>query len=50
MAVGFGMAALVGIPIGGAIQVVVRELRRGPDGEADPSELGTSSAADPVDI
>jgi predicted PurR-regulated permease PerM len=44
------VGALVGIPIGGAIQVVVRELRRGPDGEADPSELGPSSAADPVDI
>jgi predicted PurR-regulated permease PerM len=25
------VGALIGIPVGGAIQVVVREVRRGPD-------------------
>jgi len=44
------VGALVGIPFGGAIQVIVRELRRGPDAIVDPSELGTAPAGDPVDI
>ena len=33
------VGALVGIPFGGAIQVIVRELRQGPDAVVDPSEL-----------
>lgn len=44
------VGALVGIPVGGAIQVIVRELRRGPDAVVDPSDLGTAPAPDPVDI
>ena len=44
------VGALVGIPFGGAIQVIVRELRRGPDGMVDPSDLGPEPAPDPVDI
>jgi hypothetical protein len=28
----------------------VRELRRGPDADVDPSQLGTGPAPDPVDI
>ncbi len=44
------VGALVGIPFGGAVQVIVRELRRGPDGMVDPSDLGSEPAPDPVDI
>ncbi len=45
------VGALVGIPFGGALQVIVRELRRGPDAVVDASELhGPLTAADPSDI
>jgi predicted PurR-regulated permease PerM len=45
------VGALVGIPFGGAIQVVVRELRKGPDARVDESELhGPLTPADPTDI
>ncbi len=45
------VGALVGIPFGGALQVIVRELRRGPDAVVDHSELhGPLTAADPSDI
>ncbi len=45
------VGALVGIPFGGALQVIVRELRRGPDAVVDPSERhGPLTAADPSDI
>lgn len=45
------VGALVGIPFGGAIQVIVRELRRGPDAVVEPSELhGPLTSADPSDI
>ena len=45
------VGALVGIPFGGAIQVIVRELRRGPGAVVDPSELhGPLTAPDPSDI
>jgi len=45
------VGALVGIPFGGALQVIVRELRRGPDAMVDHSELhGPLTAADPSDI
>ncbi len=45
------VGALVGIPFGGAVQVIVRELRRGPDPVVEPSELhGPLTAPDPSDI
>ena len=45
------VGALVGIPFGGAIQVIVRELRRGPDAVVEPSDLhGPLTATDPTDI
>jgi len=45
------VGALVGIPFGGALQVIVRELRRGPDAVVDQSERhGSLTAADPSDI
>lgn len=45
------VGALVGIPFGGALQVIVRELRRGPDAVVDQSELhAPPTAADPSDI
>ena len=45
------VGALVGIPFGGAIQVIVRELRRGPGAVVDPSELhGPLTAPEPSDI
>ena len=45
------VGALVGIPFGGAIQVIVRELRRGPDAVVDPSEIhGPLAVTDPSDI
>jgi predicted PurR-regulated permease PerM len=45
------VGALVGIPFGGAVQVIVRELRRGPDAGVDPVELhGPPPTADPSDI
>jgi len=45
------VGALVGIPFGGALQVIVRELRRGPDAVVDQSERhGPLTAADPSDI
>ena len=44
------VGALVGIPFGGAIQVViVRELRKGPDGLVEPGP-GRADAAEPVDF
>jgi predicted PurR-regulated permease PerM len=42
------VGALVGIPFGGAIQVVVRDLRRGPDAEGDPGG-GAGGAVDEDD-
>jgi len=45
------VGALVGIPFGGAIQVIVRELRKGPDAVVSESELhGALTPADPTDI
>ncbi len=45
------VGALVGIPFGGALQVIVRELRKGPDAVVDHAELhGPLTAADPSDI
>jgi len=45
------VGALVGIPFGGAIQVIVRELRKGPDAVVAESELhGPLTPADPTDI
>ena len=45
------VGALVGIPFGGAIQVIVRELRKGPDAVVGESELhGPLTAAEPTDI
>jgi predicted PurR-regulated permease PerM len=45
------VGALVGIPFGGAVQVIIRELRKGPDAVVDPSELhGPLTAVDPTDI
>jgi len=45
------VGALVAIPLGGAVQVIIRELRRGPDAVGPPTEeeLATLSG-DPVDI
>ena len=41
----------MGIPFGGAIQVIVRELRKGPDAVVGESELhGPLTAAEPTDI
>jgi predicted PurR-regulated permease PerM len=47
------VGALIGIPFGGAIQVVIRELRKGPDGTEPPEELmgtGPPSVTEPADI
>ena len=44
------VGALVGIPVGGAIQVIVRELRRGPDAEVDRADEEPASVVEPVDI
>ncbi len=45
------VGALVGIPFGGAVQVIVRELRKGPDAVVAESELhGPLTAVDPPDI
>jgi predicted PurR-regulated permease PerM len=47
------VGALVGIPFGGATQVVIRELRKGPDAEVTPEELmgtGPPSMTEPSDI
>jgi predicted PurR-regulated permease PerM len=47
------VGALVGIPFGGAIQVVIRELRKGPDAPVAPEELmgkGPPSVSEPPDI
>jgi predicted PurR-regulated permease PerM len=42
------VGALVGIPFGGAIQVVIRELRKGPDAVVTPEELmGTGAPSFP---
>ena len=39
------VGALVGIPFGGAIQVIVRELRQGPDAIVHETEAGSRAAA-----
>jgi predicted PurR-regulated permease PerM len=39
------VGALIGIPIGGAIQVVVRELRRGPSAAGAPGDAGAGGGA-----
>jgi predicted PurR-regulated permease PerM len=47
------VGALVGIPFGGAIQVIIRELRKGPDAPVSPEELmgtGPPSFSEPSDI
>jgi predicted PurR-regulated permease PerM len=47
------VGALVGIPFGGAIQVVIRELRKGPDAPVSPEELmgtGPPGFSEPSDI
>ena len=47
------VGALVGIPFGGAIQVIIRELRKGPDAEVTPEELmgtGPPEFTEPSDI
>jgi predicted PurR-regulated permease PerM len=47
------VGALVGIPFGGAIQVIIRELRKGPDTTEPPEELmgtGPPSVTEPSDI
>jgi predicted PurR-regulated permease PerM len=45
------VGALVGIPFGGAVQVIVRELRQGPDAVVAESELhGKLTTPDPTDI
>jgi predicted PurR-regulated permease PerM len=47
------VGALVGIPFGGAIQVVIRELRKGPDATEPPEELmgtGPPRITEPPDI
>ena len=38
------VGALIGIPLGGAIQVIVRELRRGPDVAVRRSPCGSRSS------
>jgi len=40
------VGALIGIPVGGAIQVVVREVRRGPD--ALPEAVPDPQTSGPV--
>jgi hypothetical protein len=41
----------VGIPFGGAVQVIIRELRKGPDAVVESSELhGPLTTVDPTDI
>jgi predicted PurR-regulated permease PerM len=47
------VGALVGIPFGGALQVVIRELRKGPDATETPEELmgtGPPSVTESTDI
>ncbi len=47
------VGALVGIPFGGAIQVIIRELRKGPEVNETPEELmgtGPPSIDEPADI
>lgn len=47
------VGALVGIPFGGAIQVIIRELRKGPGVEETPEELmgtGAPAITEPSDI
>jgi len=43
------VGALVGIPIGGMVQVVVRELRRGPGDAGGPQRASEADAAAPVE-
>jgi predicted PurR-regulated permease PerM len=45
------VGALVSIPLGGAVQVIIRELRRGPDAVGPPTEEELAAlSGDPVDI
>jgi predicted PurR-regulated permease PerM len=45
------VGALVAIPLGGAVQVIIRELRRGPDAVGPPTEDEvTALDGEPVDI
>ena len=45
------VGALVSIPLGGAVQVIIRELRRGPDAVGPPTEDEIAAlSGDPVDI
>jgi len=45
------VGALVAIPLGGAVQVIIRELRRGPDAVGPPSEEELATlGGDPADI
>jgi predicted PurR-regulated permease PerM len=50
-ALGSFVGALVSIPLGGAVQVIIRELRRGPDAVGPPTEEELASmSGDPIDI
>jgi predicted PurR-regulated permease PerM len=50
-ALGSFVGALVSIPLGGAVQVIIRELRRGPDAVGPPTEEELAAlSGDPVDI
>jgi predicted PurR-regulated permease PerM len=42
------VGALIGIPFGGAIQVIIRELRRGPDALGEPDQASGADA--PMEI
>jgi predicted PurR-regulated permease PerM len=44
------VGALIGIPVGGALQVIVRELRRGPDAVGAVAEDEPPPVVEPVDI
>jgi predicted PurR-regulated permease PerM len=44
------VGALVGIPFGGALQVIVRELRRGPDAPEPPTADQLAGLEDAVDV
>jgi predicted PurR-regulated permease PerM len=50
-ALGSFVGALVSIPLGGAVQVIIRELRRGPDAVGPPTEEELAGlSGEPVDI
>src|SRR3984957_6949052 len=44
------VGALIGIPVGGAMRVIVREFRRGPDAVGDLADEEPPPAMEPVDI